>query len=59
MKTARNRKRDTITTRINAEIQTALRDMGVSESLVSKVPNMSADELYDTARKANADPYLG
>jgi hypothetical protein len=58
MQTARNRRRDTITRRINEQIQVALRDMGASEKVVCKIPEMSAGELYVAAQSLNADPYL-
>jgi hypothetical protein len=58
MQTARNRERDAITRKINAEIQTALRDIGASEDEVRRIPDMSVDELYELQNRLGADPYL-
>lgn len=58
MESARNCKQENITVTINEEIQIALRGIGVDEVTISRIPEMSEDELYSTARNAKADAYL-
>lgn len=58
MQTSRKIKRAAVTRQINAEIQTALRDIGASEMLASEIPDMSAEELYEVAEKLKAEPML-
>lgn len=58
VKTDRDHKEAPITRSITREIQIAFRDIGASEEEVTRIPDMSVEELCDLRRKLNLDPSL-
>jgi hypothetical protein len=58
MKTERKKPNAVLTKKILSEIQTALLWLGAGTFEVAKISLMTHDELYDLAKKVDADPYL-